>query len=87
MGNILFPVRGPKQSAIAPDVSLLTRVSNIERPMGGIENVTSALMMAEETAGSTQKDFDLSKLVGLDKILEIAERALAQNSFHDKVSQ
>jgi hypothetical protein len=88
MGSIFFPVKGPKQSIIPTDVSLLTRVSTIERPVAcGIENITDALLMAEETSGPAQKDFNISKLVGLDKALEIAERALAQNSFHDKVRQ
>ncbi|KAH7446711.1 hypothetical protein KP509_01G070000 [Ceratopteris richardii] len=83
MGNISFSRRASKAGVMMDD-PLLSRGSLMEKSSGVGDEGTDALLMAEDTA-CEKKDLDLNKVFGLLKALEVAERALVQNTMHDKL--
>lgn len=84
MGNMPLSRRASKAGALV-EGSLLARGSFMDKPSGVTDGATEALIIAEDATTSQNKDVDLSKVSGLLRALEVAERALVQNTLHDKL--
>ncbi|MCO5579194.1 hypothetical protein L7F22_033047 [Adiantum nelumboides] len=84
MGNISLSRRASKVGALVDD-PFLARGSLMDKPGGISDDGTDALIIAEDSSSSQKKDVELNNVVGLLKALEVAERALVQNTLHDKL--